>query len=134
MSETTNYGLYISDDNTERFIDWRGKINGEADSNMTKIDAALGGKADHSKTEQAVLLASGWTGETAPYYQVLAIEGLGAEQNGNIYLSPSASSEQKESARKAVLSLGVQAEGSLTIICDGVKPEIDIPVSVTLID
>ena len=39
MSETTNYGLYISDDNTERFIDWRGKINGEADSNMTKIDA-----------------------------------------------------------------------------------------------
>lgn len=41
MSETTNYKLYVSDDDSERFIDWRKKLNGENDSNMHKIDEAL---------------------------------------------------------------------------------------------
>lgn len=42
MSETSNYKLYITDDNTERFLDWRNKMNGVSDSNMTKIDTILG--------------------------------------------------------------------------------------------
>lgn len=42
MSETTNYGLFVSNDDQMTFREWRLKLSGETDSNMTKIDAALG--------------------------------------------------------------------------------------------
>ena len=38
---TTNYNLYLEDDSTTRFLDWRQKMNGSGDSNMVKIDTAL---------------------------------------------------------------------------------------------
>lgn len=41
MPETINYGLYIEDDNSVFFKDWRKKMNGTDDSNMVKIDAIL---------------------------------------------------------------------------------------------
>ncbi len=46
MSETTNYKLHLTDDESEPFLDWRKAINGTENSNMVKIDAALGGKQD----------------------------------------------------------------------------------------
>ena len=45
---TTNYNLYLEDDSTTRFLDWRKKMNGTDNSNMVKIDAALGEKANSS--------------------------------------------------------------------------------------
>ena len=42
MSETPNYGLYLEDDASARFQVWREKINGTDNSNMVKIDTALG--------------------------------------------------------------------------------------------
>lgn len=41
MGETANYKLYVEDDNSTKFIDWRTKMNGSENSNMTKIDEAL---------------------------------------------------------------------------------------------
>ena len=41
MSETIHYNLHLTDDSSERFIDWREAMNGPNDSNMTKIDTAL---------------------------------------------------------------------------------------------
>lgn len=46
MANTRNYNLYITDDNSERFIDWRRKINGIENSNMLIIDDVLAQKAD----------------------------------------------------------------------------------------
>ena len=46
MAKTPNYVLYITDDSSERFIDWREKMNGTEDSNMLIIDEALAQKAD----------------------------------------------------------------------------------------
>lgn len=46
MSETKNYKLHLTDDSSERFLDWRNEMNGVEDSNMVKIDTALGEKAD----------------------------------------------------------------------------------------
>ena len=46
MSETTNYGLYLEDDASAKFQTWRQKMNGSGQSNMVKIDTALGEKAD----------------------------------------------------------------------------------------
>lgn len=41
MAETTNYGLYIEDDDSVLFKDWRERMNGVQNSNMVKIDAIL---------------------------------------------------------------------------------------------
>lgn len=45
-SSTTNYGLYVTDDLSEKIIIWRDKMNGLQNSNMTIIDEVLGDKID----------------------------------------------------------------------------------------
>jgi len=45
MSQATpNYDLYLEDDGTTKFEEWRKKINGPNNSNMVKIDNALAAK------------------------------------------------------------------------------------------
>lgn len=132
MSETTNYGLYITDDNTERFQDWRRKMSGVSDSNMIKLDTALAGKADNSITVSTSLTASGWSAGEAPS-QEITVDGLTADHNGMIFVSNDATTDQREAARKAALSVVGQVDGTLTIVADGDVPEIDIPVCITLI-
>lgn len=130
---TTNYGLYLTDDSSTRFYDWRKQINGTSDSNMIKIDTVLGNKADNSVSIIATLSASGWVGASAPYSQTLTVENLGAAQNGSIGLAQNATSAQVNAAMCAFLRVSHQAESQLTIIADGVKPSIDIPVCITLL-
>lgn len=134
MSETMNYQLHLTDDSSESFKDWREKMNGTADSNMMKIDAALGEKANSSVVVNTTLLASGWVGTVAPYTQELQIDGLTAERNGAINIAHDASAEQREFVRKAMLSVAGQVDGKLTIIADGELPTADIPVYVILLD
>ena len=134
MAYTSNYHLYITDDSSERFVDWRTKLNGVTDSNMTIIDAALGDKADHSTQTNLTLSANSWTGNSAPYTQTLSITGLTATQNGLLGLATSATAAQREAARSAMMSVGTQSAGSLTVIADGACPEIDIPVTLTLLN
>lgn len=132
-SQTTNYGLYLEDDSSVKFQNWRRQMNGEDDSNMVKIDAALGEKANKSVPFTGTLLASAWAGVDAPFTQELSVEGLGENQNGTISVAHSATVEQREMARLAMLSIVGQSEGSLTIVADGEMPDIDIPVVVILL-
>lgn len=132
MSTTNNYGLYITDDSSETFQNWRRGMNGIDDSNMIKIDNALYQKADKSEYKTATLLSSAWVGENAPYTQTISVEGLTGEQNGNISVSKNSTFEQREAARAAMLSVVGQQNGSLTIAADGDKPETDIPVDIIL--
>lgn len=132
-SQTTNYGLYLEDDSSVKFQNWRRQMNGEDDSNMVKIDAVLGEKANKSVPFTGTLLASAWAGVDAPFTQELSVEGLGENQNGTISVAHSATVEQREMARLAMLSIVGQSEGSLTIVADGEMPDIDIPVVVILL-
>ena len=133
MSETTNYGLYLEDDASANFMNWREKMNGTDQSNMVKIDTALGEKADKSGAVDTTLLASAWVGVEAPFTQEIAIDGLGAAQNGNISVAHSATAEQREIAREALLSIIGQSAGKLQVAADGELPEQDIPVVVILL-
>ena len=108
-------------------------MNGPVDSNMTKIDEALGQKADSSTTITATLTATAWVGTDAPYTQMLTIAGLGANQNGMIAVAHSATADQRKAAREAMLSIVNQSDGTLTIAADGVLPELSIPVTVTIL-
>ena len=69
MNETTNYKLHLTSDNTEKFLGWSEKMNGTEDSNMIKIDNALGEKANSSVAIYTTLLASAWAGVNAPFTQ-----------------------------------------------------------------
>ncbi len=134
MSETTNYKLHLTGDNTENFLDWREKMNGTEDSNMIKIDNALGEKANSSVAIYTTLLASAWVGVNAPFTQELSVvEGLTASQNGVIDVAHDATATQREIAREAMLSVVGQADGTLTIAADGEMPEFDIPVYIILL-
>lgn len=134
MSDTTvNYGLYITDDSSERFLEWRTKMNGTENSNMVKIDTALGEKANSSVLVSATLLASAWTGVDSPFTQDITVTGLTATQNGTISVAHNATFEQREMAREAMLSVVGQEDGKLTIAADGEMPDIDIPVYIILL-
>lgn len=136
MSETANYGLHLTDSDQETFLNWRKKLNGQNNSNMQKIDKALGEKADHSVAVSATLLANAWAGLDAPFTQTLSIEGIheASKQNGQIYVSQEATFEQRDIARCAMLAVISQTEGQLVIAADGEMPEQDIPVTIILFD
>ena len=133
MSETPNIGLHLTDDSTERFADWRDKMNGPANSNMVKIDEAIGGKADNSVIVTTTLLASAWSGVDAPFTQELAVEGLLQGTNGIIDVAHDATAEQRAIAREALLAVVGQSDGKLTIAADGEMPEFDIPVYIIIL-
>ncbi len=130
---TANYNLYLEDDGTTRFLDWRQKMNGSGDSNMVKIDTALSEKADSSVSVDGVLLASAWAGGSAPYSQSIDVRGLTSEQNGSISVSQDITAEQLEAVLSAVLSVSGQEDGVLTIVANKGKPNVDIPVSIILL-
>ena len=133
MSKTSNYDLELCDDSSKTFLDWRKSINGAENSNMKKIDSALASKANLSTSISASLFASQWTGDSAPYTQSLNISGMTSECNGMISLSSSATLDQRNSARDAMLSISSQEDGILIISADGDKPTIDIPVVIVLL-
>ena len=134
MSETTaNYGLHLTNDSSERFSDWRERMNGTDDSNMVKIDTVLSQKADHSVMVSATLLASAWAGVDAPYTQELSVEGLLENTNGIINVAHNATITERDVAREAMLAVSGQENGKLTIAADGDMPEVDIPVYIILI-
>lgn len=132
MSKTTNYKLYLCDDDTKNFKEWREEINGTNDSNMQKIDAALSQKADHSTSIEAVLRADSWRGSASPFTQVIEINGLSANHNGVISVTHSATIEQRDMVREAMLAITGQEDGKLTVSADGELPSIDIPVTIIL--
>ena len=133
MSETEHYKLYVTDDDSEKFKTWREKMNGAEDSNMQKIDTALSEKAEASVLVTATLSTDAWECDSAPYTQTLDVEGLTADQNGNIFLAQNATSDERAAAVVARLSVTGQAEGQLTITADGTKPSMDIPVGIILL-
>lgn len=132
MSETKNYHLGLTDDDKTKFIEWRKIINGNKNSNMQKIDDALGEKANGSVSVSATLLASAWSGIDSPFTQELSVEGLTADQNGDIAVAHSATALQRDIARCAMLAVIGQSDGKLIIAADGELPEEDIPVSIIL--
>lgn len=134
MSETANYSLHLTDTETELFQDWRNAMNGPLDSNMIKIDNVLGKKANRSIVVAAVLLASAWIGNKAPFSQELNVEGMTETQNGIISVAQSASAGQRNAARNATLCLIGQSAGKLVVAADGDKPDVNIPVSIVLVD
>ena len=95
MSATKNYDLALTDNDQTKFKEWRESINGNSNSNMEKIDTALGEKANLSVAINAVLSVSAWS-EDSPYSQTISIDGLTADQNGILTIGQNITTEQIE--------------------------------------
>lgn len=132
MSETTNYHLALTDDDQTKFKEWRESINGNSNSNMEKIDTALGEKANLSVAINTVLLMSAWS-DDSPYVQTISVDGLAAEQNGIITIGQNITTEQLEDVVAADMRITDQVDGSLTVTAYGDKPTRDIPVTIILL-
>ena len=132
MSATKNYDLALTDNDQTKFKEWRESINGNSNSNMEKIDTALGEKANLSVAINAVLLMSAWS-DDSPYVQTISVEGLTAEQNGMITIGQNITTEQLEDVVAADMRISDQADGSLTVTAYGDKPTRDIPVTIILL-
>lgn len=132
MSTTTNYNLILTDDDQTKFREWRESINGNSNSNMEKIDTALGEKANLSVAISAVLSMSAWS-KNAPYSQTISVDGLTEEQNGIITIGQNITTEQIEDVVAADIRISSQADGSLTVTAYGDKPTRDIPVTIILL-
>ena len=76
----------------------------------------------------ATATAAGWSGDIP--VQTISVAGLPATGPAWIGLSVSATPNQRDAARKAVLSPTARAAGSITVTADGAQPTIDLPVTV----
>lgn len=92
---------------------------------------ALAEKSNKSISVNKILTASAWS-SSSPYTQIVSISGLLANQNGVVSLSTNASASQIKAAKKAILEVTSQANNQLTITAKGVKPTIEIPLTVIL--
>lgn len=81
MAETTHYGLYVTDNDQEKFIDWRRQMDAPQNSNMTKIDEALAAKQDNLTFEDAPTDGSNNPVKSGGVYNALALK------NDEVYLS-----------------------------------------------
>lgn len=132
MSATKNYDLALTDNDQTKFKEWRESINGNSNSNMEKIDTALGEKANLSVAINAVLLMSAWS-DDSPYVQTISVEGLNADQNGIITIGQNITTEQLEDVVAAEMRISDQVDGAFTITAYGDKPTRDIPVTIILL-
>lgn len=58
MGYTPKYNLYVTDDENEKFVDWRARINATTNSNMTKIEGALSNQENEIESIGEVIPAS----------------------------------------------------------------------------
>lgn len=86
-------------------------------------------KANKSKLTSGIVSAANWTGSAVPYSQTLILNGA-APDPVVIEIKPiaDATADQRAAWRNAIISGVSQTTDSITIIADGVKPSIDIPI------
>lgn len=90
-------------------------------------------KADKSTDTTATLLASGWTGDSAPYSYTLAVAGVTADSNQELLPALGITTAQLTALQAANIQDDGQAAGSITLKAFGEdKPTIDLPIRIIL--
>ena len=89
-------------------------------------------KADKPTTTEATLLATGWTGDSAPYSYTLSVTGVTADSNQEFLPALDITAEQLTALQAANIQDGGQAEGTVSLKAFGAKPTIDLPIRIIL--
>ena len=104
-----------------------GYTNNSQTSVSGALDALFQGLEYGTITSQVVTAtSSGWSGDIPT--QTLNVTGINADTMCWVGLDDSATAQQRDAARKAVMSPTAQGTNSITLTCDGVKPTVDLPI------
>ena len=104
-----------------------GYTNNDQTSVSGALDALFQGLADGTITSQVITAtAAGWSGDIPT--QTLNVTGITADTMCWVGLDDSANAQQRDAARKAVMSPTAQGTNSITLTCDGVQPTVDLPI------
>lgn len=108
------------------------------DTNNVGIDIYDYADSKGSVSQDKTLSAANWVGDTAPYTYMTTFNVMGTKKNGYLAVAQSATADQREAARAAMLSVtarsGANGTGNmLTITADGDKPTVDIPVTLIML-
>lgn len=100
-------------------------IETKIENEVTEIEQKLNNKADKKKVWN-ITIDTTWTGEEAPYTKTIALEGITANDDPNIYIKYSNDIETRAKEREAysALSISTTTNGSITFQCDENKPEV----------
>ena len=129
-------GVYIgpeepTDTDINVWIDPDGEIEG---GGISAHDVEPIGEDEPEVIERAVTLtASGWEGETAPFLQVVFVEGMTDDTDGFVFVSEGASDEQYNAALFASLRKVAQGTDYISIKAYGERPSVDIPLTVRMV-
>lgn len=100
-------------------------LYGQLQSMINAIEAKV-----NSTIENKTLLASGWTGSTAPYSYNLVVSGVTVDSNQEIIPALNITAAELEALQGANLQDGGQTTDTVYIKAFGDKPTIDIPIRV----
>ena len=106
-------------------------IGGNSGNIQVATQAALNAleqQVDNGTITSQVVTAtsSGWSGDIPT--QTLNVTGINADTMCWVGLDDSANAQQRDAARKAVMSPTAQGTNSITLTCDGVQPTVDLPI------
>ncbi|MSS64609.1 hypothetical protein [Velocimicrobium porci] len=119
-------------------------IEGLANNLTTKesgkyaLDASMGEllerkKADRTTQHPVILLATNWTGESAPYTYTIELEEVTADNTITLVPAEDITAEQYTALQSAQIADAEQTAGTLTLQAKN-KPAIDIPILVLIGD
>lgn len=83
--------------------------------------------------KNATLTVAGWNGTEAPYTQTVTVDGITSSTKAIADLSMSATAEQRDIARKALLKVTAQGTNSVTVTADGKLPTVALPITLLLV-
>ena len=89
-------------------------------------------KASKSVSSNYTILASGWSGSSAPYSFTLSVAQVTTSNNVELTVPPSITVDQVEAYQSAAIVAGTQANGSITLKAYGEKPTIDLPITIII--
>lgn len=79
---------------------------------------------------ETTLLASNWSGDSAPYSYTLSVNGVTATSSNDLNPSLSITSEQLGALQAANIIDGGQSADTIILKAYGNKPNVDIPIRV----
>ena len=101
-------------------------------SNQEQIVELQNGKANKPIVISATILATGWTGDSLPYTNTLAVEGVTESNVVDVSLPDTLTADEIAAYQEAQILNGSQSDGSITLNAWGIVPLIDLPVTVII--